>query len=121
MHYKAWARKNREAWASDGATFSHDRFQGEQINDNDLGAYYAAIRNDPCVYCGEPSSELDHIDARANGGHNYWTNLAPICSRCNAQKQARSVLNFLLAKPLLDQVCDLKAELAVLGPSRPGG
>jgi 5-methylcytosine-specific restriction endonuclease McrA len=74
----------------------------EFINGDDLAVEYARIIDgDPCVYCGRPGIEKDHIIAVASGGTGEWINLAPICRRCNASKQDRDVLRFMLRRLVL--------------------
>lgn len=67
--------------------------------------YTDLVQADPCVYCGGPSSAIDHIVAVTRGGSGCPSNLAPICTSCNSSKQNKDVLQFLLYR--LD-----KAELA---------
>lgn len=57
--------------------------------------YAAIILGDPCVYCGEPSTEIDHIVPVSQGGTSEWDNLAPACTTCNRSKQAKSLIVFL--------------------------
>lgn len=57
--------------------------------------YYAALRADPCVYCGAPSTEIDHIEPRSTGGANHWENYAGICSSCNSSKRNKGLLGFM--------------------------
>lgn len=49
----------------------------------------AVILADPCVYCGGPASQMEHIQPRARGGKNGWTNIAPACMPCNTFKLER--------------------------------
>lgn len=56
------------------------------------------LRSDPCSYCGKPGGTVDHIDPRASGGTNSWTNRTGACSRCNNSKGAKSLLFHLLAR-----------------------
>lgn len=58
--------------------------------------YEAIIRKDPCVYCGGPGGEVDHIDPYVRGGSAEWANLASACRSCNASKHATPLLVFLL-------------------------
>ncbi|MGH7243359.1 MAG: HNH endonuclease [Phycisphaerales bacterium] len=46
------------------------------------------LRRDPiCVVCDrEPSSEVDHIRPKAQGGEDTEENLQGICKRCHADK-----------------------------------
>lgn len=46
----------------------------------------AVLLADPCVFCGAPPNQLDHIHPRSRGGKNGWTNIAPICAPCNGMK-----------------------------------
>ena len=46
-----------------------------------------AIRGLPCVHCGRPSTELDHLVALADGGAAFDPrNVAPSCRRCNRRR-----------------------------------
>jgi 5-methylcytosine-specific restriction endonuclease McrA len=58
-------------------------------------AYMAILVRDPCCYCGARPVEIDHIVPVSRGGVGEWTNLAPVCRRCNAAKHVRSPLDFL--------------------------
>lgn len=62
-----------------------------------LEAYAVVLLGDPCSYCGSPKVELDHIDSVGRGGSNAWDNLTAACRSCNASKNARPLLAFLLA------------------------
>ncbi len=44
-----------------------------------------------CVYCGEPSTGVDHLQPVAKGGSNAMENLAPCCRRCNSVKGDRPI------------------------------
>ena len=52
---------------------------------------YMRIRLEgPCVYCGEPATEVDHIRPLAShGGWEHPSNLVPACRSCNASKGDR--------------------------------
>jgi hypothetical protein len=60
--------------------------------------YAQIIDGDPCVYCGQPGTEKDHIIPVAGGGTGEWFNLAPVCRRCNAGKHTRDVLQFMMRR-----------------------
>lgn len=64
--------------------------------DDEALAYADLIARDPCVYCGGPAGEIDHIRAVTRGGDSSWGNLAPACKRCNSSKGAKSLLEFLM-------------------------
>lgn len=50
----------------------------------------ALLANDPpCVYCGQPATQADHIVPVALGGTHHAANLAPACAHCNASKKDR--------------------------------
>ena len=55
-----------------------------------------------CAYCGvdlsgtDPANvTLDHVTARANGGHNAATNLVTCCRSCNSAKQDMGLRKFI--------------------------
>ena len=102
------------------STTYHDR---DDIGRPNLGTmdYYKALRADPCAYCGRPGGEIDHIHARSNGGEDGWENYSGICKTCNARKGRRSVLNFMLARPLMEQVAAIRGEIPPSDAVTPGG
>jgi hypothetical protein len=57
--------------------------------------YEAALKADPCVYCGGRGGILDHIVARHWGGPDDWANYAGICRSCNSSKGIKTLLAFL--------------------------
>jgi 5-methylcytosine-specific restriction endonuclease McrA len=77
-------------------------------------SYVGALLADPCTYCGGEATELDHIVAATTGGDNDWSNLTPVCRRCNPQKRELDLLRYLLARPLFVEMDRLKVELAGL-------
>ncbi len=70
--------------------------------------YLYHVRSGPCTYCVEQAEALDHIIPQAQGGICHWTNLAPVCHRCNSAKNQATPLGYLGAR--LDQ--DLRRWLA---------
>ena len=44
-----------------------------------------------CVYCGQPAEEVDHIIPKQIGGHDYPSNLAAACKKCNYYKSTNCV------------------------------
>ncbi len=56
------------------------------------------LLKDPCVYCGGPASEIDHIQPYANAGSYDWSNRAPACLSCNRSKNNLGLLKFLLKR-----------------------
>lgn len=70
----------------------YDRVPRQQVKLNRRNLF-ARDRN-TCQYCGKhfPTSELsiDHVQPRAQGGQDSWTNLVCSCVRCNARKGGRT-------------------------------
>jgi 5-methylcytosine-specific restriction endonuclease McrA len=60
--------------------------------------YAQLINGNPCVYCGAPGVEVDHILPVTRGGDSNWMNMAPACRSCNARKQNKDVLQYLLRR-----------------------
>ena len=64
--------------------------QGVKLNRRNL---FARDRN-RCQYCGNFFStsalSIDHVQPRAQGGPDTWTNLVCACLRCNAKKGGRT-------------------------------
>lgn len=60
--------------------------------------YIEIIKHDPCVYCGAPMRDIDHIEPVAAGGSGDWVNLAPSCRSCNGRKHTFELLPFLLRR-----------------------
>lgn len=60
-------------------------------DDRVAAADQAALLAQPCAYCGEPATELDHIvplrpRVGESAGRHVRENLAPACSTCNRAK-----------------------------------
>lgn len=73
--------------------------EGMTDEDRQLSAdYLLIIRKDPCVYCGAPSTAVDHIVPIASGGSDRWDNQAPACKPCNSAKRSRTLLGAMLAR-----------------------
>lgn len=55
-----------------------------------MATVMAALRVQPCVYCGATASiEIDHVVPISRGGLHRPDNLAPACKRCNTSKGNR--------------------------------
>jgi 5-methylcytosine-specific restriction endonuclease McrA len=54
-----------------------------------------------CFYCGAEGVplQMDHVRCRAHGGTSRPTDLVPCCGKCNQEKGARPVEEFLRDKP----------------------
>jgi hypothetical protein len=48
-----------------------------------------------CAYCGDPATEVDHVEPRSIGGRNEPTNGVAVCKRCNAIKRDKLDLRWL--------------------------
>jgi 5-methylcytosine-specific restriction endonuclease McrA len=70
------------------------RLQGVWTAEGD--EYAASFALDPCVYCGGPSTGIDHITPLSAGGTHTPDNLAPACRSCNLSKHGKPLLHFLL-------------------------
>ena len=64
--------------------------------------YAKLLYRDPCAYCGEPTTVLDHIEPISGGGEHAWDNLAAACGSCNARKCAKPLLVFLAERKIYD-------------------
>jgi hypothetical protein len=64
-------------------------------------AYRKAIKNDPCFYCGQKTTEMhtDHKLPLAKGGTDHWWNLAKACSHCNLSKGTKCETHFRAQTP----------------------
>lgn len=58
-------------------------------------SYASMLCLDPCSYCGQPSTTMDHIVPIASSGANDWGNLTAACKDCNARKHTTSLLEFM--------------------------
>lgn len=56
-----------------------------------------------CSYCGakDVPLQVEHIEARANGGTNRISNLCTSCGPCNTKKGTQNIREFLKHKPEL--------------------
>ena len=58
--------------------------------------YLLLIKDDPCVYCGAPGEDNDHIVSLVNGGAEAWDNFARTCRSCNTSKHDKHLLTCML-------------------------
>jgi hypothetical protein len=79
----------------------------------------AVLLADPCAYCGAPASDVDHIDPR-DGENDGPDNLTACCRSCNARKNRRPLLGWLLvrngnphARPFAVRLCSLMRDRGV--------
>jgi 5-methylcytosine-specific restriction endonuclease McrA len=60
-----------------------------------LVVWYEERLNQPCCYCGSPSTSIDHIEPLSRGGKHSTKNLQVICWPCNRAKAAMSNEEYL--------------------------
>lgn len=56
--------------------------------------------NGRCVYCGDPSEEMDHVIPFSDGGADALSNLVPACRACNRQKRNRNPAEWFVSSDL---------------------
>lgn len=112
--------RNPRRWCSEACRVATHRARTQPIRMYSPDAvelvseYRSAMAGDPCAYCGALGEVLDHIEPVGRGGANHWSNLTAACGDCNRRKNARSLLAFLLARPLLRQREAINAQLRAL-------
>lgn len=79
-----------------------------------VSAFRTALSADICAYCGGPADTVDHIEPVGRGGENHWSNLTGACQDCNRRKGTRSLLGFLLARPLFQARDEINDTLRLL-------
>lgn len=89
---RAWEQRNKAQLAAKAS-----RRRGVPLTPEALD-FLPVLLADPCVYCGQPATSLDHIDPIARGGDGDLTNIAPSCGRCNSAKRDLPLLQFLIRK-----------------------
>lgn len=100
IRHQRLAAKRR--WAARRRARQHDN---ERPYNRTLWA--RTLRQDPCAYCGSRGGSIDHIDGL---GPDSPPNLTGACVRCNSAKGKASLLGFLLARRLGDEVQSLEAQ-----------
>lgn len=93
----AWRRENKEKMraARDRENARMREYRRDVATCPSLPAYREILRGDPCAYCGEPSTHIDHIEPTARGGANAWHNLTAACAQCNMTKKSKRLVLFL--------------------------
>lgn len=83
------------------------RRQEHAIDSPEIRERVWAMTDGRCIYCdveltrerneAEPHRcfAVDHLVAKSNGGPDHISNYVPSCARCNSNKHARPVLEFL--------------------------
>jgi 5-methylcytosine-specific restriction endonuclease McrA len=90
----------------DMQAMEHPDIQGCEYQQGTLAGYevreYVLEKwNRTCSYCGKKDLplQLEHIQAKANGGTNRVSNLCLACEACNLAKGTQDVVVFLAKKP----------------------
>lgn len=55
----------------------------------------------PCFYCGEPATTIDHKVPHSRGGQTIKENCVPCCNTCNGQKGNLTTEEFILQRGLI--------------------
>ena len=93
-HLRAWAD-----WALDNRPHrGKARSLWRRLLDDEGRAYVAVLRHDPCSYCGESATSVDHIQPRSAGGAHDWDNLTAACGPCNSAKRDKPLLLWMAAR-----------------------
>lgn len=84
---REWARLNH---------LSRVRYDHVGGVSEELAAYSAMLRKQPCEYCGaNPGGEIDHVIPLSRGGLHVLENLAPCCRSCNRSKSDKTAEEFM--------------------------
>lgn len=105
-YYKDYYWANRERRLAENAQWRKDHPEFDRAKNaarrgvpytKDALDYIDIFKFDPCVYCGDEATSIDHIDPISKGGSGKWNNLAPACHSCNSRKHNKDLLKFLLS------------------------
>lgn len=98
LYALSWRSANRDALRARNRLESVERRARMGKSNPEVNEFVPVLRADPCAYCGEAGSVIDHIVPLAEGGEHDVSNLTGACRSCNARKRTRSLLRFLLAR-----------------------
>lgn len=87
-------RRERESKRIDlrvAQVIRHARRRGCELDEFDV----IVLLRDPCAYCGEPATGVDHIVPVSAGGGDAADNLTAACGDCNRLKNKMPLLRFL--------------------------
>lgn len=79
-----------------GIEYQQGTLQGYEVRE-----YLLEKWDRQCAYCGvqDVPLQIEHIQARANGGSNRVSNLTLACEKCNQKKGIQDIKTFLKKKP----------------------
>jgi hypothetical protein len=55
-----------------------------------------------CLYCGEASESIDHVQPRSRGGLSVTENCVPACLACNGDKGDSDAFTWYRSQPFYD-------------------
>ena len=58
------------------------------------------VRDEPCVYCGNPSDSWEHVIPRSLGGRGDF-NRVRACHRCNGARSSKPFLIWMLERKVV--------------------
>lgn len=93
----------KASWREDQAGKALLRSFPPTMTRQDEFDFRRVLRRDPCAYCGEPSTQLDHVEPKAHGGSDESANRAGSCAKCNGRKQDMPLLFWMGWKLTHDQ------------------
>jgi len=87
--------------AMENPAVSGVEYQQGMLYGYEVREYLLEKWNRQCAYCGKSSVPLqvEHIQARANGGTDRISNLCLACEKCNVAKGTKDIRDFLKKKP----------------------
>lgn len=95
--YPGCPNVTKDRYCPEHARIVSDKYNSERGSANERG-YGASWRkkrawfllNNPlCVMCGRPSTDVDHIIPKAQGGTDDIENLQALCHECHSRKTAQ--------------------------------
>ena len=97
---KAWAEANPEAHRESSTATRLRRRAGGTLSAGEVREI-RACNDGLCAYCLRPSPrlEIEHCTPLARGGVNAVENCVLACRSCNARKNAKTPLEFMLPWP----------------------
>lgn len=84
--------------------YSHDRrirkeyifvLTLESPNIDQLYEWYLQNYDKPCMFCGQNSDSIDHIQPLSRGGKHEFKNMRVICNDCNIAKLDRTEVEWI--------------------------
>jgi len=73
-----------------------------KINDKNWRDSLHKITNNKCIYCGESSESVDHLQPLSKGGKSITSNCVPCCLSCNGKKSDYNVLDWYRKQDFYD-------------------